>query len=127
MTINSGNLYQQQVRYEESLQAYNRAIHFRPQLAGKFSIQEIKQRLHNNRNLSFLNFSCCFSFLFIIIEAYSEKAKVLFKLKRWIEAERALLECTRLTTDTFLRDSTSHQIAKVSATILLGDLLSRNV
>jgi hypothetical protein len=62
----------------------------------------------------------------LLIEAYSEKAKVLFKLKRWAEAERTLLECTRLT-DSFLRDPMAHQTAKVSATILLGDLLSRNV
>jgi hypothetical protein len=64
--------------------------------------------------------------LFDLIEAYSEKAKVLYKLKRWAEAERTLLDCTRLKDD-FLRDSRAHQTAKVSATILLGDLLSKNV
>ncbi|KAI9562598.1 hypothetical protein GHT06_010052 [Daphnia sinensis] len=57
--------------------------------------------------------------------AYSQKAKVLYKLKRWAEAERTLLACTQLTGHS-QKDPNAHQSAKVSATILMADLLSQN-
>ncbi|XP_045032253.1 protein O-mannosyl-transferase TMTC2-like isoform X2 [Daphnia magna] len=57
--------------------------------------------------------------------AYSQKAKVLYKLKRWAEAERTLLACTQLTGH-LQKDPNAHQSAKVSATILMADLLSQN-
>lgn len=113
--IFSGNLFQQQGRYEESLQAYNLAILHRPQLAG-----EIQRKCASKFVYSWTQVSP------FLLAAYSQKAKVLYKLKRWAEAERTLLACTQLTGH-LQKDPNAHQSAKVSATILMADLLSQNV
>ncbi|XP_057367403.1 protein O-mannosyl-transferase TMTC2-like [Daphnia carinata] len=57
--------------------------------------------------------------------AYSQKAKVLYKLKRWAEAERTLLACIQLNGH-LQKDPNAHQSAEVSATIQMADLLSQN-